>query len=171
MVIDASQGVTSDDLHLLETLWQEQAGGPQLRVTAPSLLVLNKTDVGGEDSAQEAEQQIPAEIRRCFSRVVHTSAMDGTGVGDLTSAMLELAGAPQLSQGAGGWAVNARQAEALSRAREALLLTQESVHGGLPLDFWTIDLRGAAQALGEVNGDEVAEEVLDVVFSKFCIGK
>lgn len=76
-----------------------------------------------------------------------------------------------MSGGGAGWAVNLRQAEALTRAQEAFVHVQGSIAEGLPLDFWTIDLRDAAYALGEVTGDEVAEEVLDTVFSKFCIGK
>jgi tRNA U34 5-carboxymethylaminomethyl modifying GTPase MnmE/TrmE len=47
----------------------------------------------------------------------------------------------------------------------------QSAQDDVPYDCWTVDLRDAAIALGEVSGDEVAEEVLDSVFSRFCLGK
>lgn len=77
----------------------------------------------------------------------------------------------QLAQGGVSWAVNARQAEALARAHAALGSMVSSVREGLPMDFWTIDLRAALLALGEVSGDDATEEVLDNIFSRFCIGK
>ena len=78
---------------------------------------------------------------------------------------------PQLASGGISWSVNERQADALVRAHESLMAVRESVAASLPLDFWTIDLRGAVLALGEVSGDDVTEEVLDAVFSRFCLGK
>lgn len=47
----------------------------------------------------------------------------------------------------------------------------DSVAQELPIDFWTIDMRSAIIALGEVTGDEITEQILDNVFSRFCIGK
>jgi tRNA modification GTPase len=68
-------------------------------------------------------------------------------------------------------AINQRQSAALTRAKTALEQVRETIQNQLPLDFWTIDLRGATQALSEILGEDVTESMLDRVFSRFCIGK
>lgn len=100
-----------------------------------------------------------------------TSAITKDGLPQLDAALLQLAGAPQLAAGGVSWSVNERQADALIRAHEALMSVADSIAADMPLDCWTIDLRSALIALGEVGGEGVSEEVLDSVFSKFCIGK
>ncbi|GFR47845.1 hypothetical protein Agub_g9625, partial [Astrephomene gubernaculifera] len=130
--------------------------------------------VAEEEGVEEAEAEglvLPPGVRSTFAGVVRTSAAQRRGLQDLDAALLRLAGAPQLAAGGVAWAVNERQAEALLRCREALSRLSESVAADLPLDFWTIDLRSAVLALGEVSGQEVGEEVLEAVFSRFCIGK
>jgi len=173
MVVDAELGWTQEDQQLFESLWGDYAvdGVRQPRVAAPSVLVRNKMDLIDGAVDRKPGRAMPDSVLLSFDCVVETTATQQSGTTSLTAALLELAGAPQLIEGGGGWAVNSRQAEALTRAQEALGNVQDSIQADLPLDFWTIDLRGAALALGEVNGEEIAEEVLDTVFSKFCIGK
>ncbi|GAX77543.1 hypothetical protein CEUSTIGMA_g4987.t1 [Chlamydomonas eustigma] len=131
---------------------------------------------GGKNSKLEhmnmsSQLRLPLICRETFQEVVFTSATTRQGLEELDAGILALAGAPDLAAGGVSWSVNERQSEALVRAHEGLMRVSESVSQNLPIDFWTIDMRSAIMALGEVTGDEVTEQILDNVFSRFCIGK
>ena len=68
-------------------------------------------------------------------------------------------------------ALNHRQRDLAQQAADSLGRSLEAAQQLLPWDFWTIDLRAAVRALGEITGAEVSEAVLDRVFARFCIGK
>lgn len=66
---------------------------------------------------------------------------------------------------------NARQMAAVSRAREAVDRARESLQGGVPVDLCCVDLEYAMRELGQIDGREVDEDVVDQIFHHFCVGK
>lgn len=102
---------------------------------------------------------------------VATVAAQQQGIESLEQAILDRVAAGNLQAANLDVAINQRQAAALTRAKIALQQVQDTIAQQLPLDFWTIDLRSAIQALGEITGEEITESVLDQIFSRFCIGK
>ena len=151
LTVDASLGWTTADSQIYREVKQQ-----------PLILVINKADLASPQSVL-----YPPEIEQ----IVYTSAAHSRGIDDLETAILNLANQGEIIAANSEVAINQRQASALTRARVALEQVQETVASQLPLDFWTIDLRGAIQALGEITGEEVTESVLNRIFSRFCIGK
>ena len=162
-VVDAVHGWTLDDTEILMNMF---GGNDDKQYMPPMLLVINKSDLVIRDV-----DTVPRDILSRFSDFVVTSASSGAGMDTLHDTLLKLVGAPTMTPGGVSWAINERQSEALTRAYESLVRVQESIEDDLPFDFWTIDLRSAVLSLGEVSGAEVTEEVLDDIFSRFCIGK
>ncbi|GAB4445301.1 MAG: tRNA uridine-5-carboxymethylaminomethyl(34) synthesis GTPase MnmE [Cyanobacteria bacterium J069] len=164
LTLDASQGWTDADREIYE-----QVKGRSL------ILVMNKIDlVMQEGIEEERERRRQGETETHSSPphpVVHTAAAQNQGIDELERAILQVAQAGKLTAANLDFAINQRQSAALTRAKTALQHVQETIAQQLPLDFWSIDLRSAIQALGEITGEDVTESVLDRIFSRFCIGK
>jgi tRNA modification GTPase len=106
-----------------------------------------------------------------INQVVKTVAAQNQGIDALETAILEQVQTGKIQAADLDLAINQRQAAALVKTKTSLEQVQTTIAQQLPLDFWTIDLRGAVHALGEITGEEVTESVLDRIFSRFCIGK
>ena len=154
LLFDLSTGWTPADQALLE----------QVPSGAALLVAGNKADQAGVSAGYVAPDQ-PA----LQPAAVAFSALSGAGVEVLASALLARCGATDL-QGL-QVALNERQRDLAAAAAASLAQLHEAAAQQLPWDFWTIDVRAAARALGEITGAELSEAVLDRVFSRFCIGK
>ncbi len=151
LTIDAETGWNGED----ETIYQQVKN-------RPLILVINKVDLASPEAVK-----YPLEIKK----IVTTAAISHQGIEELEEAILESIETENLQAADLEIAINQRQSAALIRAKIALEQVQETINNQLPLDFWTIDLRSAISALGEITGEEITESVLDRIFSKFCIGK
>ncbi|MEH2236473.1 tRNA uridine-5-carboxymethylaminomethyl(34) synthesis GTPase MnmE [Nostoc sp.] len=155
LTIDASVGWTEGDREIYEQVQHR-----------PLILVINKIDL-----VEESERKtLQSKIQNPKSKIV-TAAAQNQGIDALETAILEIVNTGKVQAADMDLAINQRQAAALTQAKISLEQVQATIAQQLPLDFWTIDLRGAIQALGEITGEEVTESVLDRIFSKFCIGK
>ncbi|MBE9239195.1 tRNA uridine-5-carboxymethylaminomethyl(34) synthesis GTPase MnmE [Anabaena aphanizomenioides LEGE 00250] len=153
--IDGSVGWTDADQEIYEQVKHR-----------PLILVINKIDL-----ISEAEKQtLKSKIQNVKAKI-ETAAAKSQGIDDLEMAILDVVKMGNVEAADLDLAINQRQAAALTKAKIDLVRVQETIKDQLPLDFWTIDLRGAIYALGEITGEEVTESVLDRIFSRFCIGK
>ncbi len=153
-IFDLTLGWTDDDQALFHNLPDDVS----------ILLVGNKIDLNRSSKNSVLNHDLPENL--ALARV---SAMTGEGEQELVNALLKACGSSD-SEGL-LLALNQRQCDLAELAAEALGRSQEVAEHNLPWDFWTIDLRQAIGYLGEITGDELTEEVLDRIFSRFCIGK
>lgn len=152
LTIDAAAGWTEADQELYDTVKHR-----------PVIVVINKLDLVPPNALPTLPQ---ADLPQ-----VYTAAAQGEGIEGLEAMILKTLQADSVVIANTDLAINQRQAAALTQAQVALAHVQATIDQQLPLDFWTIDLRTAIQALGEVTGDDITESMLDEIFSRFCIGK
>lgn len=154
VVLDVTQGLTQEDREILRMV---QDSGTKF------IVLLNKidlTEVGelGELSSLEAP-------------VVKISAKEEIGLEQLEKQIEELMLQGKVVAKDQGLITKFRHYEALQKARNHLEEAMRALQQGLPADFLSIDLKAAWEALGEITGETVGEDILDRIFADFCIGK
>ena len=154
-VIDGSIPIHGDDVELLKQLTGRTA-----------VIVLNKADLGIAVSKEECTKLVPD------TPVVRISATEKTGLESLEEIIVErvTGGLVDLS-GESLMVTRTRHKQALKDALENLTAAKQTCLNGLPVDLVAIDIRGAAENLGEITGDTLQADVIDRIFADFCLGK
>ena len=129
------------------------------------VVICNKIDLPSKVSIDR--------LKRCFpaSRIVAISALYKTGIEELKETITSLLTTNFPSLPTHSVISNLRHKTALEKTVEALKEAQEGLHKKIPPEFTAADLQSALQCLGEITGHTSGEEVLDHIFSRFCIGK
>jgi tRNA modification GTPase len=131
---------------------------------APVILTLNKSDLPATFPETEAQALWPG------AALAHSSTLTADGTAALERALARSAQSGEAQPGE-VLVSTARHADALRRAREHLAAAGETLEQDTPLDFVSIDLRAALEALGEITGETADADLLDRIFAEFCIGK
>jgi tRNA modification GTPase len=134
------------------------------------LILVNKTDLEADPKWEHAFGSLLSKWRP-----LRVSAKEKTGLDQLTQCLRErfLAGTQAETQREGALPrlINTRHGAALEKARDALIHAMTALEEGVPLDMISIDLRQAWVSLGEITGSVSDEDLIDRIFSKFCLGK
>jgi len=151
-VLDASEPLTSaDEIYLAEFTGKQR------------IFVLNKIDLPRKLDLPEPVTQ--------HSSLVTLSCLSGQGLEALKDAVKNLVWAGRIEAGMLQVMINSRHQEALGRARTATLETIAALRADLSLELVALDLRIAVNAVGEIVGQTTTEDLLDSIFSQFCLGK
>ena len=156
-VIDTSRPLDENDREIMELLRGKKA-----------VILLNKSDLDSVVTREEVLEQLDdLEVQKMIS----VSAKEQTGIEELENALKDLFFEGKVTFNDEVCITNLRQKADLAEARESLLKVQESLEMDMPEDFYSIDLMSAYEALGAITGESVGEDLVNEIFSKFCMGK
>jgi tRNA modification GTPase len=154
LVLNHNEPLTEDDRRLIELIREQTA-----------IVMVNKTDLPRRIELDEVKRLIGDKP------LITTSLKEERGIDDLEQAIADLFFTGKMEVGDTAIVSNARHIHLLEQAKRSVREVIDGIESGMPLDMVEIDLKNAWQALGEIIGDAVAEDLIDQIFSQFCLGK
>lgn len=152
-VVDSSTELDENDQEIIEAIQNKKA-----------IVLLNKSDLDAKTDASVLQTQLSKPI-------LSISAKNNTGIHELETLIEEMFFSGKLSFNDEVYITNIRQKNALAEAQDSLKMVLQSIADGMPEDFFTIDMMNAYEALGTIIGESVGEDLVNEIFSKFCMGK
>ena len=154
-VVDASASLDRNDKEILQ--------GHKV------LVLLNKTDLLQVISEEDFRNVLSE--RGLYLPIVSISAKEETGIKELKNVIQNMFFKGEVTCNDQMCITNVRQKADLQSALDSLFLVKKSIENQMPEDFYSIDLMNAYEALGSIIGESVGEDLVNEIFSKFCMGK
>jgi len=152
-VVDGSTPLDENDFEILELIQNRK-----------TIILLNKVDLNLETTRSVLEEKTKHPI-------VEVSVKDRQGMDDFYQWIETMFFQGKLDFNDQIYITNIRHKTAVSEAVESLKMVIQSIKDGMPEDFFSIDLMAAYGSLGKITGEEVGEDLVNEIFSKFCMGK
>jgi tRNA modification GTPase len=158
-MVDASTELDENDFEIMDFLKNKNHSEP-----ANFLILMNKTDLKTVVSEQDILSKINGDI-------ISISAKENMGIDLLENKIKDMFFNGEVSFNDEVYITNMRQKSALMEALESMKLVAGSIESGMPEDFYSIDLMNAYEALGRILGESIEDDLVNEIFSKFCMGK
>ena len=152
-VIDSSISLDENDFEIMEFLKDKKA-----------IVLLNKSDLDAVVTEEDVKKYLDKEM-------ISISAKTSNGLEELEQKMKDMFFDGNITFNDEVYITNARQKNFLMEANESLKLVLSSIEDDMPEDFYSIDLMNAYEALGNIIGESVKDDLVEEIFSKFCMGK
>lgn len=158
-VADTSLPLDEDDYDIIKSLKEKKV-----------IVLLNKSDLTSVISGDDIKSVFSLHDAKADG-IILTSVKENMGIDKLKDKIKEMFYSEELNMNEHIIITNIRHVELLKKAKACLLKVIETINNDMPEDFYSIDLTDAYSHLAEITGREVSEDVVNEIFSKFCMGK
>lgn len=152
-VVDTSTQLDENDFEIMELLKDRKA-----------IVLLNKSDLTPVTDSESIRKHLD-------KKMIAISAKEQTGIEEFEETIREMFFTGEVTFNDEVYITNIRHKTALQEARNSLNLVVQSILDGMPEDFYSIDLMNAYEELGSIVGEAVEDDLVNEIFSKFCMGK
>ena len=152
-VVDSSIPLDDNDSRIIDKIQNKKC-----------VCLFNKSDLETVVNEEDISNKIDG-------RIISFSAKDSIGLDELEEEIKNLFFDGKISNNDETIITNVRHKDLLCKCRESLSLVEQSINNDMPEDFYSIDLMDAYKSLGTIIGESVEDDLVEEIFSKFCMGK
>ena len=163
-VIDSSRELSPEDASIAERITAKMEEGTKC------ILLMNKTDLSSETSEEDVRDLFRSRNKEC-PPLLFCSLQTGEGMDELGAFVSGLFHTGEIAEKNEIFLTNLRHKDAVKEALESICLVKDSIENGMSEDFFSIDLMNAYRVLGTILGEAVEDDLVEEIFSKFCMGK